>query len=38
MNKCEDVYLWCRKMLREWNVKLLEKFDTDALKRSLEGS
>ncbi|CAD8093759.1 unnamed protein product [Paramecium primaurelia] len=38
LTRCEDVYLWCKKMLREWNIKLLDKFNTETLKRSLEGS
>ncbi|CAK57038.1 unnamed protein product (macronuclear) [Paramecium tetraurelia] len=38
LTRCEDVYMWCKKMLREWNIKLLDKFNTETLKRSLEGS
>lgn len=38
VTRCEDVYYWCKKMLREWHIKLNEKFDSETLKRSLEGS
>lgn len=38
LTRCEDVHLWCKKMLREWNLKLVQKFNTETEKRSLEGS
>jgi len=37
-SKCDDVYVWCKNILKQWELKLMEKYDNETKKRSLEGS